>query len=122
MLGINITNRLDKMTSPTRSEIHRAQEKALERIQQIFQKAENEVQWKGHHLSPEQRMESAEKELEKAEEHLLSAISCMYKALCYTVPNVISRINILPMKDIEAELVLEDKPEQARLKGSYLGR
>jgi hypothetical protein len=111
MLGINITNRLDKMTSPGRYEIRRAQEKALERIQRTFQKAENEVQWKGQHLSPKQRMESAEKELVKAEEHLLSAISCMYKALCYTVPDVISLINIRPMKDIEAELVIEDKPE-----------
>ena len=116
MLGINITNRLDKVIYPARNEIRAAQEKALERIHNVFQKAENEVLWNGRHLSPEERMESAEKELEKAEEHLLSAISCMYKALCYAVPEAISRINILPMKDIEAEIVVEDKSKRTRAK------
>lgn len=114
MLGINITNRLDEIVYPVRNEIRVAREKALERILQRFREAENEVQWKGQHLSPEQRFESAEKELEKAEEHLLSAISCMYKALCYVVPDAIARINILPMKDIEAELVVEEKLEDTR--------
>ena len=115
MLGIKITNRLDELNYPAHSQIRAAQEKAIERINQIFHKAENEVQWKGRHLSPEQRMESAEKELRKAEEHLLSAISCMYKAVCYAVPDAISRINILPMKDIEAELVVEDETKDSLL-------
>ncbi|MDX1452026.1 MAG: hypothetical protein R3183_05665 [Oleiphilaceae bacterium] len=122
MLGINITKRLDEITYPVRNDIRTAQEKTLERIQRLFREAENEVQWKGQHLSPEQRMESAEKELEKAEEHLLSAISSMYKALCYVVPDVISRINILPMKEIKGELVVEGKPEAPRLESFYKGR
>ena len=49
----------------------------------------------------------------------------MYKAVCYAVPDAISRINILPMKDIEAELVVEDKTEESLLgrlkkKGAHL--
>ena len=86
MIDKLFTNRFDAIINPAKSEILLAQEQALERIRQVFHQAEAEVAHESRLMSPEQRMETAESELEKVEEHLLLALKGVVKALCYIAP------------------------------------
>ena len=86
MIDKLFTNRLDAIINPAKNEILLAQEQALERIRHVLHQAEAEVAHESRFMSPEQRMETAESELEKVEEHLLSALKGVVKALCYIAP------------------------------------
>mgnify|MGYP003387585779 FL=1 len=56
-------------------------------------------------MSTEQRMATAEQELEKAEDHLLAALGSMYKAFCYIAPQINPLSRMRPIKDINAEVI-----------------
>lgn len=111
-----ISNRLDAIISPVRSELRLAQEQAIERIQNVIVKAETEVAEKGRFMTQDQRMQKALSELEKAEEQMLSALSSMVKALAYIAPqnNLLTRFS--PIKDIEGTIVQDAQSESNRLK------
>jgi len=103
-----ITDRLDAIIKPTRNEIRLAQEQVLEKIEQVLNKAETEVARKSRFMTTEQRLQTAEKELEMAEEHLLSALSSIYKALCYAVPKINPFASIQLIKNIEGITLVEE--------------
>jgi len=86
MIDKLFTHRFDGIITPAKNEILLAQEQALERIRQVLYQAETEAARESRFMSPEQRMETAELELEKVEEHLLSALKGVVKALCYIAP------------------------------------
>lgn len=122
MLVKKISNRLDAIISPVRSELRLAQEQAIERIQQVIFKAEKEVAREGRFLTPEQRMHKAQSELEKAEEQLLSALGSMIKALWYIAPKENPFINIAPIKDIKGSVIDQDQNEPAKRKLGFFSR
>jgi hypothetical protein len=117
-----ISNRLDAIISPARNELRLAQEQALERIQQVISKAENEVALKGRFMSVEQRFQQAIKELENAEEQLLSALGSMVKALGYIAPEANPFFDIPRIKDIKGSVIDPDQQEPSRPKRGLLGR
>ena len=105
MIDKLFTNRFDAIITPAKSEILLAQEQALERIRQVFQQAEAEVAHESQFMSSEQRMKTAESELEKVEEHLLSALKSVVKALCYiaplAAPLIPSFVRVHPIKELK---------------------
>ena len=105
MIDKLFTNRFDAIITPAKNEILLAQEQALERIRQVLHQAEAEVARESQFMSPEQRMQTAELELEKVEEHLLSALKGVVKALCYIAPLAAplmpSFVKFQPTKDLE---------------------
>lgn len=109
MLVKMISNRLDAITSPVRSELRLAQEQAFERIQQVISTAEKEIAREGRFLTAEQRFQKAIKELEKAEEQMLSALGSIVKAIWYVAPQDNPFIDISPLKDIKGTVLNEEQ-------------
>lgn len=116
MIGKMISNRLDAIISPVRNELRLAQEQAFERIQQVIINTETEIAHEGRFITPEQRQQKAEKELEKAEEHLLSALSSVIKALYYITPQDNPFISITPIKEIKGSVIERVQNSSSRLK------
>ena len=88
-------------------ELFLAQEQASERIQKVLFKAEAEVADKVRFMNTEQRLDKANSELIQAEEHLLAALSSLYKALCYTVPHVSRALSGQAIKEIQGVIRLD---------------
>ncbi len=93
-----ISKILSTIFTPAHNEIRKAQEQALERVRSVLLRAEADVANSSQLMTPEQRIKAAEKELEKTEEHLLSALSSMFKALCYVSPQVNQLLSSVPIK------------------------
>ena len=87
------SNTLNSILNPNAKEIREAQEQSIARIQDTLLNAENEVASKGQFMSDEQRINAAENELKKTEEHLLSALGSLFKAACYVSPQINQFIN-----------------------------
>lgn len=87
------SNTLNAILNPNAKEIREAQEQSIARIQDTLLNAENEVTSKGQFMSDEQRINAAENELKKTEEHLLSALGSLFKAVCYVSPQINQLIN-----------------------------
>ena len=113
MIGKMISDRLGVIINPARREVRAAQEQAFERVQQVLFSAESEVAREGRFMTPEQKLHSAEKELEKAEGHLLSALSSMYKAVCYIAPQINPFINHQPLKEVKGEVIDQSQNESS---------
>ena len=116
MLVKTISNRLDALISPARNELRLAQEQAFERIQQVISMAEKEIAREGRFLSAEQRVQKAIKELEKAEEQMLSALGSIIKAIWYIAPQDNPFIDISPIKDIKGSVLDEEQTEASKPK------
>jgi len=82
------TNTLNSLLNPNIKEIREAQEQAIQRIQNTLLQAENEVAQKASLMTDEQRLNEVESELKKTEEHLLSALGSLFKAICYVAPPI----------------------------------
>jgi len=117
MVGKIISNRWDAIVNPVRQELRSAEEQALKRIQQVLSNAEAEVVREGRFMTPKQRLKTAEKELQYAEEHLLSALSSVFKALCYIAPQINPLHKHLQIKEIKGKVVdkLESQPSKLNL-------
>ena len=98
------TNTLNSLLNPNVKEIREAQEQAIERIQTTLMHAENEVAQKAPLMTEEQRLNEVENELKKTEEHLLSALGSLFKAVCYVAPPLNLR-HFKQEKIIEGEIV-----------------
>ncbi len=122
MLGKNISHRLDALINPLRNELRLAQEQAIERIQKIIFKAEKEVAQEGRFMTQEQRLNSATKELEKAEEHLLSALGSIVKAISYIAPQHNLFVNFSPIKDIKGQVINQDQDDATTPKLGFFKR
>lgn len=122
MLVKMISNRLDAITSPVRSELRLAQEQAFERIQQVISTAEKEIAREGRFLTAEQRFQKAIKELEKAEEQMLSALGSIVKAIWYVAPQDNPFIDISPLKEIKGSVLEQDKNTPAKMKLGFFSR
>jgi len=107
MLIDKVANRLGFLSRAAQAEIRLAQEQAHERIQKVLFKAETEVTRKARFMSTEQRLDSANSELAEAEAHLLSALSSIYKALCYVAPQMSHMITGQTIKEIEGVVRLD---------------
>ena len=118
MIDKLFTNRFEVILNPAKNEIILAQEQALERIRQVLHKAESEVARDSQRMSPEQRLKTAETELEKAEEHLLSALKSVFKAFCYIAPLasplVPSFLSIEPIKELKGVVEIKDEPAEQK--------
>ena len=117
-----ISNRIDAVMSPVRNELRLAQEQAMERIFKVIEKAEKEVDRESRFLSPQQRFELSMSELEKAEEHLLSALGSMVKALRFIAPESKLFANFSPLKDIRGTVIAKADPEPVQLKLGFFGK
>lgn len=117
MIGKTISNRLDAIINPMRNEIRLAQEQAVERIQKVIFNAETEVAKEGRFMTQEQRLQKATTELEKAEEHLLSALSSIVKSLSYIAPKNNLFVRFSPIKDIKGQVIdqVEDETRSNKL-------
>jgi len=114
MIGKMIFNRLDAIVNPVHNELRVAQEQTFERIQQVLSDSEAEVAHEIRFMSPEQRLKTAEKELEKVEEQLLSALSSMFKVFWYVAPQI-NPFNLSPsIKEVEGEVIdqVQDMPSK----------
>lgn len=122
MLVKMISNRLDAIISPVRNELRLAQEQAFERIQHVIASAEKDVAREGRFMTPEQRMEKAKSELDKAEDQLLLALGSMIKALWYIAPKENPFINITPIKDIKGSVIDQGESESSKPKLGFFSR
>jgi len=98
------TNTLNSLLNPNIKEIREAQEQAIQRIHNTLLHAENEVAQKASLMTDEQRLNEVESELKKTEEHLLSALGSLFKAICYVAPPINLR-HFRQEKIIEGEVV-----------------
>ena len=100
------SNTLSSLLNTNAKEVREAQEQSLERIQNTLLNAESEVARKGQYMTENQRLNAAESELKKTEEHLLSALSSLFKAACYVAPQLNNRyLNFKHEKSIKGEVV-----------------
>lgn len=117
-----ISNQLEAVLNPVRNELRLAQEQALERIKKVVHTAEKEVAQESRFLSTQQKIELSMSELEKAEEHLLSALSSMVKALRLIAPESNLFSNFTPLKDIRGTVISKAGREPVQLKLGFFGK
>lgn len=110
-----ISNRWDAIVNPVREELRLTEEQTLKRIQQVLSNAETEVAREGRFMTPKQRLKTAEKELEKAEVQLLSALSSVFKALCYVAPQINPLHKHLQIKEIKGKVVEQVQTQPSKL-------
>ena len=104
-IGKMISNRWDAVIHPMREELRSTEEQTFKRIQQVLSNAEAEVAHEGRFMTPKQRLQTAEKELEKAEEQLLTALSSVFKAICYIAPQINPLAKRFQIKEIKGKVV-----------------
>jgi len=114
MLVEKITNRLGFLSRAAQDELRLAQEQTFDRVQKMLFKAETEVADNARFMNSEQRLDKVNSELAQAEEHLLSALSSVYKALCYAAPHISRKITGQAIKDIQGVVLLETESPKAR--------
>jgi len=114
MLVEKITNRLGSLSRGAQDELRLAQEQAFERIHKVLFKAETEVARTARFMSAEQRFEKANSELAQAEGHLLSALSSIYKALCYAAPHLSCKITGKAIKEVQGVVRLDSESPKTR--------
>lgn len=117
-----ISNQLEAVLNPVRNELRLAQQQAIERIQKVILNAEKEVAQESRFLTTQQRIELSMTELEKAEEHLLSALGSMVKALRLIAPESNLFTNFSPLKDIKGTVINKVNREPVQLKLGFFGK
>lgn len=88
MIVKNINNVMNSILDPFMGDVQKAQQASIERIRRALFKAEKEVVDKVESMNPDQRLQAAEQELDKAQEHMLSVVTSLYKSLLYLAPPV----------------------------------
>lgn len=86
MIVKNINNVMNSILDPFMGDVQKAQQASIERIRRALFKAEKEVVDKVESMNPDQRLQAAEQELDKAQEHMLSVVTSLYKSLLYLAP------------------------------------
>ena len=123
MIGKMISIRWGAIFTPVHEELRAAEEQTLKRIQHVLSNAETEVAREARFMSPKQRLQTAEKELEKAEEQLLSSLSSVFKALCYVAPQINplhKHLQIKEIKEIKGKVVEQVQNQRSKLKLLFL--
>ncbi len=86
MIMKNINSIANSILDPLMGDVQRAQQASIERIRNALFNAESEVMGEMESMTPDQRLQSAEKELDNAQEQMLSVIISLYKSLLYLAP------------------------------------
>ena len=115
MIGEMLSNLWHAIVNPVREELRSTEKQTLKRIQEVLWNAEKEVASEGHFMTPKQRLQAAEMEIKKAEEQLLSALSSVFKALCYVAPQINPRHKHLQIKEIEGKVVEQVQTQPSKL-------
>lgn len=97
MIIKNFNSVVNSILDPFMIDVQKAHQATIERIRNQLLKAESDVLEKVEAMTAEQRLKAAEQELDKAQEHMLTVVSSLYKSLLYLAPSP----NLLVERSVE---------------------